>query len=49
MTVGPQGDIYVVQGPATFGIYHSTDGGASFTQPNVQTGAYFPFGLQATL
>ncbi len=47
VTVGPQGDVYVVQGPATFGIYHSTDGGASFTQPNVQTGAYFPFGLQA--
>ena len=34
VTVGPQGDIYVIEGPGNANVYHSTDGGASFTLPN---------------
>ncbi len=44
VAVGPQGDIYVVQGTSAVTVYHSTDGGASFSQPDVETGALYPFG-----
>ncbi len=46
VAIGPEGDIYVVQGTSAVALYHSTDGGASFTQPNFSTalGAYYPFG-----
>jgi hypothetical protein len=44
VAVGPEGDVYIVQGSSGLSVYHSTDGGASFTQPDVTTGAYFPFG-----
>ena len=39
VTVGPQGDIYVIEGPGNAEVFHSTDGGASFTLPNNTTNA----------
>ena len=42
--VGAEGDIDIVEGTGQVTFYRSTDGGASFTQPNVATGFYFPFG-----
>jgi hypothetical protein len=44
VAIGPEGDIYVVQGTSAVSLYHSTDGGASFSQPNIPTGASYPFG-----
>jgi hypothetical protein len=46
VTVGPQGDVYVsnFQGNA-FAVHHSTDGGTSFTNPDGQSNALYPFGF----
>jgi len=44
VTVGPEGDIYVFAILGTPVLLHSTDGGMSFTEPNVTTGAGYPFG-----
>jgi hypothetical protein len=44
VTVGPEGDIYVVLGSGEVTVYHSTDDGAHFTQPNNETDAYYPLG-----
>jgi hypothetical protein len=44
VAVGPEGDVYVAQGSSGVSVYHSTDAGAHFSQPDVSTGAYFPFG-----
>ncbi len=44
--VGPEGDIYVsaVFAGGLFGVYHSTDGGQSFTPPDPQGSQGEPFG-----
>jgi hypothetical protein len=45
VTVGPQGDVYVADSDGGyFGVYHSTDGGKSFTTPDPVTLAGYPFG-----
>jgi hypothetical protein len=45
VTVGPQGDVYVADSDGGyFGVYHSTDGGKSFTAPDPVTLAGYPFG-----
>jgi FG-GAP-like repeat len=43
VTVGPLGDIYVIAGTGQSYVFHSTDGGASFTGPNSSTYAGEPF------
>jgi hypothetical protein len=46
VTVGPQGDVYVADSDAGyFGVYHSTDGGKTFTAPDPATLAGYPFGV----
>ncbi len=46
VTVGPQGDVYVADSDGGyFGVYHSTDGGKSFTDPDPATLAGYPFGV----
>jgi hypothetical protein len=46
VTVGPQGDVYVADSDAGyFGVYHSTDGGKTFTTPDPVTLAGYPFGV----
>jgi hypothetical protein len=45
ITIGPEGDIYVAQSSAgRFSVHHSTDGGATFSDPDPATKAGFPFG-----
>jgi hypothetical protein len=50
LAVGPQGDIYVsLYLSPNFAVEHSSDGGKTFTIPNLATGAGFPFGVNTNI
>jgi hypothetical protein len=45
VTAGPEGNVYVSNfAGGLFAVHHSTDGGASFANPDLSTSALFPFG-----
>ena len=49
LAIGPEGDIYFANfGGGDFVVQHSTDGGASFTVPDHDTGRGLAFGTGAT-
>jgi hypothetical protein len=46
VTIGPEGDAYVSMFYGNFfAVFHTSDGGQSFTTPNAVTNAGYPFGF----
>ncbi len=50
VTIGPEGDIYVSMfNFDAFEVYHSHDGGRTFTPPDLASGSGFPFGTDQNI